>query len=212
MLQPVQLDARFIVHERGKPFSSDIYFPVTCILSVILPLRAGAAVEVGSLGNEGFSGVEMLAGAESPFHTYFCQIPGKALRMSTVDFGQALDAVPGLRKLAFGYLQCFMAQAAQSAACNTQHVIEARFARWMLLTHDRVEGDNFKLTQEFMAQMLGVHRPTVSIVANQFQQAGLLKYSRGQVQILNRQGIEEAACECYFDIRRQFQRVLGVHG
>jgi CRP-like cAMP-binding protein len=210
MLQLVQLDIRQMVHERGKPFSSDIYFPITCMLSVILPLVDGTAVEVGSVGNEGFSGVEILAGAESPFHTYFCQVPGKAMRISVVDFRQALDAVPGLRELVLGYLQGFMAQAAQSAACNSKHTMDARFARWMLLTHDRVENDDFKLTQEFMAQMLGVHRPTVSVVANRFQQAGLLQYSRGHVRILNRQGIEGVACECYFDIRSQFRRALGM--
>nr|WP_314621584.1 Crp/Fnr family transcriptional regulator [uncultured Noviherbaspirillum sp.] len=208
MLHPVQLEIGQILHERGKLFSSDIYFPITCVLSVILTLSDEAAVEVGSVGNEGFSGVEILAGAKAPFHAYLCQIPGKAIRMSMTDFRQALDAVPELHKLALGSLQVFMAQAAQSVACNSQHAMESRFACWMLLTHDRVEGDDFKLTQEFMAQMLGGYRPTVSVVANRFQQAGLLRYSRGHVYILNRQGIEEAACECYFDVCNHSQRLL----
>ena len=207
VLHPVQLDIGHMLHERGKPFSSDIYFPVTCVLSVILTLRDDAAVEVGSVGNEGFSGVEMLTGAESPFHTYLCQIPGKAMRMSVADFRQALDTVPGLYRLALGSLQGFMAHMEQSAACTSQHAMEARFACWMLLTHDRVEGDDFKLTQEFMAQMLGVHRPSVSLIANRFQQAGLLRYSGGHVQILDRQGIEAVACECYFDVCNHFQRL-----
>lgn len=210
MLQPVQLGIKEMLHERGKPFSPYVYFPVNCAISAILPLLDGAAVEVGSVGNEGFSGVEMLTGADAPVNTYFCQIPGQAIRMAVADFMPALDTVPGLRKAAFGYLQGFLAQMAQSAACNGQHSVEARFARWMLITHDRVDGDEFKLTQEFMAQMLGVQRPSVSLVANQFQQAGLLRYSRGNVEILNRQGIEDVACECYFDVRGQFQRLMGI--
>jgi CRP-like cAMP-binding protein len=139
-----------------------------------------------------------------------CQIPGQAMRMTVTDFRRALKEVPELRQLAFGYLQCYMAQMAQSAACNSQHAVEARFARWMLVTHDRVEGDEFRLTQEFMAQMLGVHRPSVSLIANQFQAAGLLQYSRGLIRILNREGIEEVCCECYAQVRDRFESVMDV--
>lgn len=210
MLEPVQLNIKQFVHERGKPFSSDMYFSTTCIVSSLLPLQDGAAVEVGSIGNEGFSVVEMMAGAEWPLNNYVCQVPGEAMRMALADFRQALETVPELRRLALAYLQCFMAQMAQSVACNGQHSVEARFARWMLITHDRVENDDFKLTQEFIAQMLGVHRPSVSLVANQFQQAGLMRYSRGHIHILNRQGIEEVCCECYSDVRSQFEQRMGI--
>lgn len=210
VLQPVQLGIREILHERGKPLGSFVYFPINCGISAILPLLDGAAVEVGSVGNEGFSAVELLAGAETALNTYVCQIPGDAMRMAMPDFRHALETVPELRRVAFAFLQGYMAQMAQSAACNGQHSVEARFARWMLITHDRVDGDEFKLTQEFISQMLGVQRPSVSLIANQFQQAGLLRYSRGHVQILNRQGIEDVACECYFDVRREFHRRMGV--
>lgn len=132
------------------------------------------------------------------------------MRVAAQDFRQALDTVPGLRKLAFGYLQCYMAQMAQSAACNSQHAVETRFARWMLITHDRVEGDDFRLTQEFMAQMPGVHRPGVSLIASQFQSAGLIRYNRGGIHIVNRQGLEEVCCECYAQVRDRFERVIGV--
>jgi len=210
MLEPVQLGVKQKLHERGEPFSSDIYFPTTCLLSAILPLIGGSAVEVGSVGNEGFSGVEMLTGARSPINTYLCQVPGKAMRMSVVDFKHALETMPELRKLAFDYLHCFMALMAQSAACNSQHSTEARFARWMLIVHDRVAGDDFKLTQEVIAQMLGVHRSSVSLLANQFQRTGMIQYSWGDIRILNRQGIEELACECYFDVRSRLQEVMGI--
>jgi len=191
-LERVQLDVKQVVHECNKPFG-DVYFPTTPMISAILPLMDGAAVEVGTVGNEGFSAVEMLAGADTPINTFVSQIPGKAMRMSIADFKHALEAVSGLRKLAFAYLQCYMAQMAQSAACNSQHSVEARFARWMLITHDRVEGDDFKLTQEFMAQMLGVHRPSVSLIANQFQLAGMIHYSRGNIRILNRKASKTCA-------------------
>nr|WP_314621588.1 Crp/Fnr family transcriptional regulator [uncultured Noviherbaspirillum sp.] len=208
-LELIQLDSKQIVHERNKPFA-DVYFPTTCMISAVLPMLDGAAVEVGTVGNEGLSAVEMVAGAVSPINTFMCQIPGHAMRMSVTDFKHALKEMPELRQLAFGYLQCYMAQMAQSAACNSQHAVEARFARWMLVTHDRVEGDDFRLTQEFMAQMLGVHRPSVSLIANQFQAAGLLQYSRGLIRILNREGIEEVCCECYAQVRDRFQSVMGV--
>jgi len=209
LLEPVQLSIKQMIHERSKPFV-DVYFPSDSMISAILPLMDGAAVEVGTVGNEGLSAVEMLTGAVSPHNTFICQIPGEALRMSVDDFRCSLERLPELRKLAFAYLQCYMAQMAQSAACNSQHSVEARFARWMLITHDRVKGDEFRLTQEFMAQMLGVHRPSVSLIANQFQLAGLIRYGRGQIYILNREGIEDVFCECYGQVRDRFKQIMGI--
>jgi CRP-like cAMP-binding protein len=212
MLHSTELAVRQVVHERDQPFT-DVYFPVSATISAILPLLDGAAVEVGTVGNEGVSAVELLAGAASPINNFICQIPGQAICMAVQDFRQSLDTAPELRRVAFSYLQCYMAQMAQSAACNSQHAVEARFSRWMLITHDRVEGDEFRLTQEFMAQMLGVHRPSVSLIASQFQSAGLIRYNRGNIQIVNRQGLEEVCCECYAQVRDRFERLLGVaHG
>jgi len=209
LLEPVQLITKQMIHERSRPFV-DVYFPTTSMISAILPLMDGAAVEVGTVGNEGLSAVEMVAGADAPVNTFMCQIPGEALRMSADDFSNTIETLPELRKLGFAYLQCYMAQMAQSAACNSQHSVEARFARWMLITHDRVKNDDFKLTQEFMAQMLGVHRPSVSLIANQFQLAGLIRYARGQISILNREGIEDVCCECYGQVRDRFERLMGI--
>lgn len=209
LLKPVKLDLKQVAHARGEPFTH-IYFPTTCAISAIRPLQNGAAVEVGTVGNEGFSGVEILSHADAALNDYIAQIQGEALRMTVADFRQAVDKMPELHKVVFAYMQGFLSQVSQSVACNRLHTVEARFARWMLLTHDRVAGDEFQLTQEFIAEMLGVQRPTVSLVAGQFQQAGLIKYSRGHVRILNREGLEEASCECYFDVRNQFQRLLGI--
>ena len=209
LLELVELSSKQMIHERTKPFV-DVYFPTTSMISAILPLMDGAAVEVGTVGNEGLTAVELVPGADSPHNTYICQIPGEALRMSVAAFTSAIERLPELRKMAFSYLQCYMAQMAQSAACNSQHSVEARFARWMLITHDRVQGDDFRLTQEFMAQMLGVHRPSVSLIANQFQVAGLIHYARGQIRILNREGIEDVCCECYGEVCSRFGRLMGI--
>jgi CRP-like cAMP-binding protein len=210
LLQPAELAVKQVLYERGNPLSPYIYFPVNCGISAILPMQDGAAVEVGTVGNEGFCAVEVLTGADACINTYICQVPGQALRMSVADFMHALDKVPELSKLTRSYFQGYMSQVTQSVACNRLHSVEMRFARWMLITHDRVQGDEFELTQEFIAEMLGAQCPSVSLVAGQFQKAGLIQYSGGHMRILNRAGLEDTACECYFDVRDQFQRLLGV--
>jgi hypothetical protein len=170
----------------------------------------GYAVEVGTVGNKGFSGVELLAGATLATETCVCQIEGDSLRMRTSDFREAVKGPSPLRHFAECYLQGYLMQLSQSVACNRKHTLEARFARWMLITHDRVKGQEFYLTQEYLADMLGSQRPSVSMVAAGFQKEGVLQYSRGHVKILNRAKLEGEACECYANIRQQFKRVLGV--
>jgi CRP-like cAMP-binding protein len=140
--------------------------------------------------------------------TTLCQVEGAALRMSAAAFNRAIEGNSALRRLCQRYLTAYLSLVSQSVACNRLHNIEERFARWVLMTHDRVDGDEFFLTQEFIADMLGVHRPSVSLVAGAFQQAGFIKYSRGAMTILNREGLEAASCECYETCREQFRRLL----
>jgi len=123
---------------------------------------------------------------------------------------EAIKGISPLRHVAECYLQGYLAQLSQSVACNRKHSLEGRFARWMLVTHDRVKGQEFILTHEFLADMLGAQRPSVSVVAAGFQKDGVLQYSRGHVQILHRAKLEAQACECYAHVRQQFKRVLGV--
>jgi CRP-like cAMP-binding protein len=115
-----------------------------------------------------------------------------------------------LRKLVYRYLQAYLSQVSQSVACNRLHSTEERFARWLLISHDRVDGDVFHITQEFLANMLGVHRPSVTVVSKTFQQAGLITYNRGTVTVLDRKGLEAACCECYAVVRQKFQSAIGV--
>lgn len=208
-LEKVHTDIKHVVHERNSKIPY-VYFPSTSALSNLIILEDGAAVEVGTVGNEGFSGVELLAGASVATETCVCQIEGYSLKIKTDHFVKALNESGPLRHIAECYLQAYLAQLSQSVACNRKHSLEARFARWMLVTHDRVQGHEFVLTHEFLADMLGSQRPSVSVVAAGLQKEGVLQYSRGHVKILNRARLEAEACECYAAIREQFKRVLNI--
>jgi CRP-like cAMP-binding protein len=167
MLERIHTNIKYLVHERNDiiPF---VYFPHTAALSNLIYLADGSAVEVGTVGNEGFSGVELLAGATSATETCVCQIEGLSLRMRTADFLEALKGSSPLSHFAECYFQGYLMQVSQSVACNRKHSLEERFARWMLLTHDRVQGQEFVPTHEYLADMLGCHRPSVSVVAAGF--------------------------------------------
>jgi CRP-like cAMP-binding protein len=187
-----------------------IYFPCNCALSCVVYMEGGSGVEVGTIGNEGFTCVEALFDARIALETVVCQIAGSSLRMQIDDFRTILGRSGELTRLLHCSGQAYLSQVSQSVACNRLHSVDMRFARWMLITHDRVRGDEFHLTQEFLAAMLGVHRPSVSTVAGMFQQAGMIKYSRGRVKILDRSLLEEASCECYTVVRKHFERLLGI--
>ncbi|HEY0845359.1 MAG TPA: Crp/Fnr family transcriptional regulator [Noviherbaspirillum sp.] len=199
---------RTVLYERDKEIRH-VYFPLSGCHSVLAIMEDGAAVEVGTVGNEGLSTVDVLTGSVIATETTICQIPGDSLRMPTEKFLRAIEGNTELRRMSYRFLQAYLSHVSQSVACNRLHTTEERFARWILASHDRVHGDEFQLTQEFLADMLGVHRPNVTLVARRFQQAGLLDYRRGIVRILDRDGLEEAACECYAAVRKQYARVLG---
>nr|WP_314626751.1 Crp/Fnr family transcriptional regulator [uncultured Noviherbaspirillum sp.] len=209
MLEHSDTDIKQVVHERNGTIPY-IYFPNTAAFSNLIFLEDGSAVEVGTVGNEGFTAVELLANASMATETCVCQIKGTSLRMQMSDFRNSIKNASPLRHVAECYLQGYLVQLSQSVACNRKHPLEARFARWMLLTHDRVREQEFYLTQEYLADMLGCHRPSVSLVAAGFQKDGVLQYTRGHVKILSRAKLEAQACECYAIVRREFKRVLGV--
>ena len=173
-------------------------------------LEDGSAVEVGTIGNESFTGIEMLLDATLATQTVVCQIGGPSLRMDAENFRRVIGGASALTRILRHSAQAYLTQVSQSVACNRLHSTDMRFARWLLITHDRVQHDEFELTQEFLAAMLGVHRPSVSVVAGLFQQAGMIRYSRGRMKILNRDRLEETTCECYATVRRHFERLLGV--
>lgn len=186
-----------------------VYFPLSGEHSVMAIMENGASVEVGTVGYEGFTTVEVLTGADRALETVMCQIPGETLKLPRGVFMNAIKGETVLRKAVYRYLRAYLALVSQSVACNRLHTTEERFARWMLMNHDRARGSEVHITQEFMASMLGVHRPSVSLIARSFQQLGLIRYNRGVVTVLDRAGLEDAACECYATVKKQFEQAIG---
>ena len=203
---PCPLKSSFYL--RGQPIDH-VHFPLSGEHSVLAVMENGAPVEVGTVGFEGFSTVEALTGVRNALENVTCQIPGEALRMRLGPFLDAIEGRTALRDMVDRYLYAYLAQVSQAVACNRLHTTDERFAKWLLMCHDRVPGDDVHITQEFLADMLGVHRPSVSLIARGFQRLGLIRYSRGLVTILDRSGLEEASCECYQTVRSRFEQVLG---
>lgn len=164
-------------------------------------------VEVATVGREGMVGIPILLGSTTSICECFCQVPGRSRRMTTETFERLLKTLPTFSKLCFRYCHSVFEQASQNSACNRLHSIEERCAKWLLLCHDRVNGPQFELTQEFLAQMLGVRRQSVNLAAGMLQTAGIIQYSRGLVRILKRPELESVACECYQLIRRSIKQL-----
>jgi CRP-like cAMP-binding protein len=179
------------------------------VVSLLAPLAGGELLEVGVVGREGLVGLPVLLGEDSSTTEALVQAPGTAWRVPAAELRRALETGAALRALLLRYVLAFHVQVAQTAACNARHALEERFARWLLMAHDRAEGDAFPLTQEFAAMMLGVRRAGVSVAAAVLQKAGAIAYAHGRVAVLDRAGLEAASCECYGTVRRQFERLHG---
>ncbi|MBC5825294.1 MAG: Crp/Fnr family transcriptional regulator [Candidatus Eremiobacteraeota bacterium] len=184
-----------------------VYFPIDAFLSVVTRMKDGAMIEVGTVGREGMTGIPLLMGSESTANECFCQVPGRALVIPSQTFRQLLPNEK-VRKLLDRYLQAYVNMLGQLAACNRLHSVLERAARWLLMTHDRVNRDSFALTHEFLATMLGSRRSGVTIAAAALQRAGYIHYEHGCMTILDRKGLEQASCECYEVTRRQFGSFL----
>ena len=199
-------EAHQVLHTRGREITH-VYFPVGGMVSVVVKMTDAAAVEVVTIGNEGVVGIPVILGVTFAAMEALWQIPGRALKIPAGVFREEIGRTARLNRLLLRYTEAVMAQVAQHVACNRSHSMEQRCARWLLRTHDRVEGDEFPLTQQFLAQMLGVRRATVTIIAGALHRAGLIDYRRGRIRIVDRRGLEGAACECYDVVRRVMKRV-----
>jgi CRP-like cAMP-binding protein len=208
-LERVSLRVKAVLYEPYQPISS-IYFPETGVLSIVATMRDGKSAEVGLVGPEGMLGLPVFLGGETSPRRAFAQMPGESLRIAAAAFTEVVPRVGTLVQRLQRYTQVMFTQVSQSAACNTLHAIAPRCCRWLLLTHDRVGGDEFLLNQEFLAQMLGVRRASVSAVAATLQRAGLIRYRWGRMTVVNRPGLEAAACECYQIIVTEYERLLGL--
>ncbi len=207
-LEPIPLAYRKSLYHAHKSIGS-VYFIETGVGSLVNTMANGQAAEVGTIGNEGIVGLPLLFGDDRTPMSVYVQVPGKGLRMSATLFEKELERSAAMRKVMLHYAHAFFNQVAQSAACNQFHSIEQRCARWLLMTHDRMQSDQFLLTQEFLAMMLGVQRTGVTVAAGALQRAGLIRYTRGEVTIVDRPGLKRRSCECYRVSKAEFDRLLG---
>jgi CRP-like cAMP-binding protein len=206
--EPLQFPAQQILWESNARIRS-VYFPRTCVVSLLVPLPENGPVEAATVGNEGWVGVPLIMGSSSTTAMALVQVSGHGLRLPAATFLRMLEDSAVLRARAMQYAHALFEQTAQSVACNRRHTMSQRCARWLLMTHDRVVNGEFVLTQEFLAMMLGVRRATVTVAAGMLQQAGLITYTRGRVTILDRERLEEASCDCYRIVEESYARVMG---
>jgi CRP-like cAMP-binding protein len=196
------------IYEPNAPISH-VYFPLSGIVSMVSTMREGT-VEVGTVGCEGMTGIPIVLHADSMPTRAFVQVQGEALRIGAADLRDAIRESRTLERLLSRYALALFDQAAQSAACNRLHSLEERCAKWLLMTHDRADSDVLPLKQTFLAEMLGVHRPAVTVAASALQRAGMIRYTRGKVRVVDRAALEGAACDCYAITRRNFEQLCGV--
>ncbi|GAC1300774.1 MAG: Crp/Fnr family transcriptional regulator [Vulcanimicrobiaceae bacterium] len=203
----VNLALRQKIYDAEQPIR-EVYFPLECVLSIVTRMKDGNQIEVGTIGREGMSAFPLLLGASSTANDCYCQVHGSAVTISAELFHELRTTSRGFRQLLDRYLQAYVNMLGQLAACNRLHSVYERCARWLLMTHDRVDSDEIALTHEFLAMMLGTGRSGVTIAAGTLQQAGFIHYAHGTIAIRDRDGLENASCECYDIARRQFGGLL----
>jgi CRP-like cAMP-binding protein len=186
-----------------------VYFPLTCMISLVTLLEDGTTIESATVGSEGMSGLSVFHGLDVSNSRAIVQMEGQTLRMQSAALRKVLLDAPGLGTALGRYADALISMLAQSGACNGQHSVEQRFARWLLTILDRVGRDEFTITQDFLGQMLGSYRPTVTLAAGTLQTAGLIRYRHGHVQIVDRPSLEDVACECYQIIRDLYSLTYG---
>jgi CRP-like cAMP-binding protein len=209
VLEAVALVKAHPIFQPGEP-ATHVWFPVSGMISLVVLDREGGAIEVATVGREGMTGIPLALGSETMTCAAMVQVPGTGFRIEGAAFRRIIDQSPTIRDMMLRYVSAAMAQMGQNAACAHLHGLDARCARWLLLAHDDVDGDTFALTQDYLAMMLGVTRPSVSSTASALQKIGLIRYSRGQMTIVDRAGLEAAACACYRIVRDEFERLLAV--
>ncbi|HEX9085753.1 MAG TPA: Crp/Fnr family transcriptional regulator [Gemmatimonadaceae bacterium] len=202
------IESEEVVFRRNEPIPF-AYFPDNCVISLVTEMADGDAVEAMTVGNDGFAGMAVFHGVPSSRLTGIGQISGEARRIATGDFLELVREFEGLDSLLHRYSQFVFETVSQSAACNRLHVIEQRAARWLLMSEDRVGRKRFDLTQEFLAMMLGVRRPGVTVAVGVLEKAGLIAHGRGNITVVDRAGLEKVACECYRTIKDRQGQLFG---
>ena len=207
-LRPVSLLTRDTLIWPDSPIGA-VWFMESGWASLVMKLDNGAQAEVGLIGREGMVGLPLVVGIDTAFAQVLVQAKGAALQMDAGAFRQAMEAEPALRERMFRYQEAMTAQIMQTAVCNAHHELDQRLARWLLMAHDRAEGGVLEMTQEFLAVTLTVRRAGVSTAAGLLQSAGMIRYLRGRITVLNRAALEARACDCYRAVKQRFERLLG---
>ncbi len=206
-IEPVALRVKDLLYEPGEPLKH-VYFPEAGVISLLTLMDNGDVIEAMTVGKEGTDGLPVFHGLPGTGVRGICQVSGAMKRMTAECFREFLAESAELRRLLHRYSQYVFESVSQSAACNRLHVIEKRCARWLLMTHDRVGRDEFNLTQEFLAEMLAVRRPGVTVAIGLLESAGLIGHTRGSIKVIDRGGLERASCECYRVIREKESALL----
>ncbi|MGJ5629117.1 Crp/Fnr family transcriptional regulator [Nostoc sp. CALU 1950] len=207
-LKLVSLPTRQVIYEPGKPITQ-VYFPQNAVVSIVTSMKDGSMVEVGIVSNEGMVGIPIILGGNTTTTKAFVQVSGIGMQMDADVLKTEFDRGGAIQNLLLRYIRAVYSELTQGCACNRLHTLEERLARWLLTVSDRLESENFPLTQEFIAQMLGVRRSGVTVAASTLSRAGMIRYQRGQINILNRENLEATSCECYRVIQNEFARLLG---
>jgi CRP-like cAMP-binding protein len=201
-LEEVRLIFSDTLYEAGDSIRH-VYFPNNSIISLLAEVGSSSSLEVGIVGNEGMAGLNVFMGVDTSRYRALVQGAGTAMKMKATELRKEAGYIGSLHSLLHRYTHSLLTQVSQSAVCNRFHQVEERLARWMLMTHDRIAADEFRLTQEFMSNMLGVRREGVNKAAGMLQKQNLISYSRGHVRVLNRAGLEAATCQCYAIIKNE---------
>jgi CRP-like cAMP-binding protein len=207
VMEPMTFALGEIVYDRGKQMPC-LYFPTSCVVSLIYTMEDGATAEMGLVGNEGVVGIALFLGAETAPNQAVAQVAGDAYRLPSSAMLEEFRRGGPFQLALLRYTQALIAQISQTAVCNRLHPIEKRLCRWLLLTRDRVPSDEILMTQEFIAHMLGVRREGVTAAARRLQNAGLIRYARGHIVISDQAGLEAEACECYRVVKAELERLL----
>jgi CRP-like cAMP-binding protein len=209
-LRPVELENETVLFEAGDQVDR-VYFPHSGIISLVVELSGGQAIEAAMIGRDSMLGATAALDGAVSLNRAIVQLPGRGETLEVAYFRKVAQQSLSLRTTLLRHEQAIFVQAQQSAACNASHTVEARLSRWLLRSRDLSGSDILLLTQEFLAQMLGVQRSSVSPVAHTLQQAGLLRYSRGRIEITNLEGLQDASCECYGTVKAHHDRLLNNH-
>jgi len=208
-LQHLRLPQGKLLHVAGNQVQA-AYFPLSGMISLLSVTKEGKAVEVGMIGNEGFLGISAVLGIDIAPYQSVVQLPCAVLKIKADKLKAEFDKGGRLHQLILSYTHTLLTQISQSVCCNCYHTVEARLCRWLLISHDRAQTDVLHLTQEFLAQMVGVPRTSVTAIAGKLQQADLIRYRRGKIELLDRRRLEASSCECYRVIRNEMRNFFAA--